>query len=63
MFRKMLPKYSVYNFLNSLVQDCVQRDSLFLARTFARTKQKRTNKKHFTEAVFEHKVSRHTIFS
>ena len=63
MFRKMLPKYSVYNFLNSLVQDCVQGDSRFLARTFARTKQKRTNKKHFTEAVFEHKVSRHTIFS
>ena len=63
MFRKMLPKYSVYNFRNSLVQDCVEGDSRFLARTFARTKQKRTNKKQFTEAVFEHKVSRHAIVS
>ena len=55
IFRKMLLKYSAYNFLNNLVQDCVQGDSRFLARTFARTKQKRTNKLHFTEAVLSTK--------
>ena len=30
---------------------CVQGDSRFLARIFARTKRKHANKKHFTEAV------------
>ena len=39
------------HFLNSFVQDCVQGDSRFHARIFARTKQKCANKKHFTEGV------------
>ena len=34
---------------------CVQGDSRFLARIFARTKQKHANKKHFTEAVLSTK--------
>ena len=42
-------------FLNSFVQDCVQVDSRFLTRIFARTKQKHANKKHFTEAVLSTK--------
>ena len=34
---------------------CVQGDSHFLARIFARTKQKHGNKEHFTEAVLSTK--------
>ena len=37
------------------VHDCVQGDSRFLPRIFARTKQKHANKKHFTDAVLSTK--------
>ena len=43
------------HFLNSFVQDCVQGDSRFHARIFARTKQKCANKKHFTEGALSTK--------